>query len=104
MNALKQGRESIDLELTVNFIKKEVVLSCGKRNWMVCGHRTLLALARAASPGFMRTFGGGGARNLLEFWCRKTSRLLLFFLSCLFPSSSSLWPPGHLLDRPRAPG
>lgn len=104
MNVLKQGRESLDLELSVNFIRKEVVLSCGKRNWMICGHGALLALTRAAGPGFMRTLGGGGTRNLLEFCCRKTPHLLFFFLSCLFPSSSSLWPPGHLLGRPRAPG
>lgn len=85
MNALKQGRESLDLELSVNFIRKEVVLSCGKRNWMVCGHGTLLALTRAASPGFMRTLGGGGSRNLLEFCCRKTSHLLFFFCPVFSP-------------------
>ena len=37
MSGLKQSRKSSDPELSVNFIRKEVMLSCGKRNWMVYG-------------------------------------------------------------------
>ena len=55
------------------------------------GHSTLLALASATSLGSIRTLGGGGARNLLEFWSRKIS-CLPFFLSCLFQNSSFLCP------------
>lgn len=57
------------------------------------GHNTLLALTSAIRLGIIRTLGGGGASNLLEFWSRKIS-CLPFFLSCLFQNYSFLCPSG----------
>lgn len=86
MSRLKQCRKSLDPGLSVNFIREEVMLSCGKRTGWSMGHSTLLALASATSLGIIRTLRGGGARNLLEFWSRKIS-CLPFFLFCLFQNS-----------------
>ena len=63
----------------------------GRETGWSMGQSTLLALASATSLGIIRTLGGGGARNLLEFWSRKIS-CLPFFLSCLFQNSSFLCP------------
>lgn len=86
MSGLKQCRKSLDPGLSVNFIREEVMLSCGKRTGWSMGHSTLLVLASATSLGIIRTLGGGGARNLLEFWSRKIS-CLPFFLFHLFQNS-----------------
>ena len=97
MSGLKQSRKSSDPELSVNFIRKEVMLSCGKRNWMVYGTQHTLGFGKCH-----QSLRGGGARNLLEFWSRNIS-CLPFFSVLSFPKFFFPLPLQAICqDRPRA--
>lgn len=69
---------------------------------MFYGTKYALGSGRSSGPLVYENFGEGGGsgltRNLLEFWCRKTSRVPFFFF-CLSPHVPSLCPLGSLLGQ-----